>query len=299
MLRYSDAMFSTSRRWRTRRRSMAPPFDSAERQSTSLPSATEAAISASARSSALNVHLLCQSYKSPGDRHSCGIRARLSVRRGDLLIALLHLDARDDHFPFFRFQALHGRLVAPERLRSDCFLERRCRRIRKSIVFLDAGRCRIAAQTSYLVAYSVDEGLSKVGLQRSLVTRLEQIDSPEGLQQRFLHDILRVAEVTGPAREPTASPAAQRRKMSTEEVVQSLGVSRTRTSEEICRSRERTGRDRGRLIHRKRHRVSPRTPIINPTLCYSASSLECNVAGAWSERTAHNRNSAGGETRAK
>ena len=54
MLRWRAAMLSTRRRCRTRRRSRAAAPASAACQSTGLPSATDAARSASARSSALN-----------------------------------------------------------------------------------------------------------------------------------------------------------------------------------------------------------------------------------------------------
>ena len=94
-----------------------------------LPSATEAARSASARSSALNVHLLRQPHERAGHGHPRGIRAGLAVRRGNLLVTLLHFHACDDDLPFVRFQALHRRFVAFERLGSDRFLERRRARI--------------------------------------------------------------------------------------------------------------------------------------------------------------------------
>ena len=104
--------------------------DSALAQSTGAPSATDAAASTSARSSALNVHLLSQPNQCPRHGHPGRIGARLAMRRSNLRVTLLQLDAGDDHFPLFGPQPLQRRFISFHGLTADRFIERRRRRVR-------------------------------------------------------------------------------------------------------------------------------------------------------------------------
>ena len=224
MLRWRLAMLSTRRRCRTSRRFSASACDSALAQSTGAPSATSAAASTSARSSALNVHLLRQSDQCPRHGHSGRVGARLAVRRSDLRVTLLQLDASDDDFPLFGPQPLQRLFVPLHRLVADRFVERRRRRIGMLGIVLDARRRRIPRDPPNLVADAIDERLPQVRLQRTVVTRLEILDMPKRLGERLLHQVFGVPKVTGPSRQTSPRPAPQRALVPPNQVIQRLRV---------------------------------------------------------------------------
>jgi hypothetical protein len=110
--------------------------------------------------------------------------------RRNLGVTLLHFHARDDQLALFRPQPLQRLLVPFDGLAPDGLVERRRGPIGVLGIVIDAGRGRIPRDAANLVAHTIDQSLPKIGLERAFVARLEIIDMPEGLRQRFLDQIL-------------------------------------------------------------------------------------------------------------
>jgi hypothetical protein len=154
---------------------------------------------------------------------------------GDLRVALLQLDAGNNQFPLFRSQALQRTFVPLNRLAPDRFVEGGRRSVRMFVVFFNPCRRRIPAYPPNLVSYPVDECLTEIRLERPFVPGLEVVQMPESLRERFLHEILRVTQVSRPSRQTSTSPPPQGRYVPANQVIQRLRVALPGATQQVRR----------------------------------------------------------------
>jgi len=154
---------------------------------------------------------------------------------GDLRVALLQLDAGNNHFPLFRSQALQRTFVPLNRLASDRFVEGGRRSVRMLVVFFNRCRSRVPADPANLVSYLVDKCLTEIRLKRALVPWLEVVQVAESLRERFLNEILRVTQVSRPSRQASTSPPPQGRDMPANQIVQRLRVALPGATQQVRR----------------------------------------------------------------
>ena len=121
-----------------------------------------------------------------------------------------------------RLQPLQRRFIAFEILGADGRFERR----RGFVLELfgqpaDLGPPLVVADD---VANAVHHRLAKVGLQRALMTGLEDLETPHRGDDRVLHDVRGVVHAASGRRQPAMRPAPQRRYTPLQQAVEGLRV---------------------------------------------------------------------------
>src|SRR5438093_13412644 len=99
---------------------------SAASQSTGEPSASDSASGSSdARSDIATFHLLCEPQEGPAGRHARRGGGWFAEGPRHVVVAALHLDARDDRFAVFGSQPRERRFIPFDRFFADGQIERR------------------------------------------------------------------------------------------------------------------------------------------------------------------------------
>ena len=135
----------------------------------------------------------------------------------------------------YLMQTLERRLVPFHRLVPDRLVQRGRRRVHEAVRGVDPHSRLPPIGPPHLVADPIEQRLPQVGLQRPVVARLEILDVLQRLGERVLHQVLGVAQVARPARQPASGPASERPGMAPEQLVQRLGVPKLSAPQQVRR----------------------------------------------------------------
>ena len=181
----------------------------------------------------LRFHRHAEPLHRPVHRHPRSIdRIEPEVLR-DFRRGPLRLDARDDELALSRIETAHRRAIARVRLFvNGLFLRRGCFR-REIIGKLD--RDRAARKAAHLVANPVDDRLSKVGLHRADMPRLERVEPRDRIHRGVLNEIARIEMAARRGRQPPMRPAFQGRKAALKDRFDRRLIAGARTYDELNR----------------------------------------------------------------
>jgi len=115
-------------------------------------------------------------------------------------------------------------------------------------VLVDPGGRRVSIDPAHLVPHSIDECLTEIRLQRTLVPRLEVVDVAEGLRERLLDQIFGVAKIASPSRETSTRPSPERASTPLNQIVERLRIALAGAAQQV-RRRGKIGRLWFRVTH--------------------------------------------------
>src|SRR5258706_3004456 len=92
---------------------------------------------------------------------------------------------------------------------------------------------RRAAMMTQLVPDAIDDGLPEIGLEGAFTPGLETPHLPERPEERFLDEVVRVGQVPGPPRQPSARPSPQPGQISSEKRVERAAVTGAHALQEL------------------------------------------------------------------
>src|SRR4051794_5391111 len=147
--------------------------DSAFAHFTGNPSATAAAIDARRSLSSATPHLLGKAQQGAVHRKPRGAFAGLSERCRQLRVVVPELDPADDRFTLLRAQRGQRGVVPRDGLGAERLFERT--EIVAGHLFVEQGGGRPSRGAANDVPDLVEDGLTKVRLQRTLTARLEAL----------------------------------------------------------------------------------------------------------------------------
>src|SRR2546428_6026151 len=229
--RLNSAISAIVRNWRIGPLSSRDPWASSSSQSTAAPPEIDVAKATSLVSSSFTVHLPCKADQSAADRHPRGVGRWFSKRLRELLVVHVHLDPADDRGTVLLTETLQRHFVPLESPAPDGLLQRRCRGVGLAPVNGNLGDA--LAALLYLGPDAIEDSLAQIGLKGAFVPGLEIIDPPERLQERRLHQVVRVHETTRPSGEAATRPPPQAGHVARHEMVQRSLVALARAAEQL------------------------------------------------------------------
>jgi hypothetical protein len=152
---------------------------------------------------------------------------------GNFCVVEPHLDPGDNRLPVFGPEVLESGFVPVQHFLANCFFERRGTPGRLTSVER-VGRTAPAAAAD-LVADSIQQHLPKIGLKGSLMARLEALDVADGLNQRFLREILRLERASRPGTEAAVRRSLQPWEVSAAEPPERVVVAVPRSKQQVKR----------------------------------------------------------------
>jgi hypothetical protein len=83
-----------------------------------------------------------------------------------------------------------------------------------------------------VIADAIEHRLAQIGLQSPLAAYFERVNPLKRLEDRFLDNVVRIGQITGPAGQSAARPALDHRKAACEQAVERVSITGAGTVEE-------------------------------------------------------------------